>query len=375
MAFLGEYRLLWASSAREGTESSAVNTDGPTHCEQFVFEKRGEEPLAVGLRRAKSFADVMRALGGSGSGGAHIGLAVVVALLSLLGGNLIATGRWGILLGSVMMIGVSAVAESRAGLLAVVTADMCAVGHTIAEHEVSLYWFLTTVVALVFGLLLLEIILSLVIEDPRGYVMIPEGPDSGVIIENKYTTDVKLLVFDDTDAWCVVPQGGLLSGIVVPRGASTHVGDRPPYIVKVYAPWERELGMFEVPAGRHSFQATVPPLLLRPEDQPVFLNSTEERVNVCVCEVDSWTRSLWLPLAPLFARLRYASRQVEAGGSFPLAGSCILHVHGSGLLILRHCATCVVCDGEGVEYLGCLTWTGVKSRVSRSCSSLADHVR
>jgi len=410
MSLVGEYQLLWANAARSnlacsgglrrsGSRSgmcpSGAETTGGSWgstsssnrsfasiasnepCGQFVFETQGDAPpLTVGLRRARSVQDVMKVLGGGGSRGEHVLLVSVVTAVSLLGGNLVATGQWLSLVGSAVLLTMFGFLESRWGVRAVLMVMTSALFHTIVTNRVTFQWVITMALVVVFAMFCVEIITSLVKEDPRGYVMIPHGVEgTSVVIENRFAMDVKLLVFDDTDALRVVPQGGLLAGTVVPRGASTCIGDQPPYIVKVYAPWERELGTFKVAAGHYKFQATVPPLLLRSEDPPCFVNSSGEPVNVCTCAVDNWTRSLWVPLAPLLARLVFPSRKVAVDESFALSGPCLLHVYDSGLLALRHCASCVVGQGEGVEYLGCVRWTGVKAKVNRSSSSLAEHVQ
>lgn len=403
MALLGEYRLLWAnaagsSRARGGnlhgrrhsasapasgvdtivgsSSSSSKSIAGMPSNElygQFVFETQGDAPpLAVGLRRARSVTDAMKVLGGGGARGEHVVLVTITSVLSLLAGNLIATGQWISLVGAAFVLFVSSMMESRAGAVGVLVAMISALCHTIVANRVTFQWVMTIALLVVFVLLAVEVITSLVKEDPRGYVlMLDSHEDASVVIENRFAMDIKLLVFDDTDALRVIPHGGLLGGTVVPRGSSTCIGDQPPYNIKVYAPWERELGTFEVTAGRYSFQATVPPLLLRPEDPSCFVNSSGEKVNVCTCAVDSWTRSLWVPLAPLCARLVFPSRKLAAEESFALSGPCLLHVYDSGLLALRHIVSCVVREGEGVEYLGCVRWTGVKTKVNKSGSSLS----
>lgn len=171
--------------------------------------------------------------------------------------------------------------------------------------------------------------------------------------------DIKLLIFNGDDMIRLIPMGGLLGGSLVPRGASHAVGDAPPYFVKVYAPFEYELGTFLVEGGIYSFRPTVPPFLLAPSTAPMFTNSTQTAIVVCICNADDWTRTVWFPFTWFFARLTKPARTVLPGEGFVLKGDpCVVRIFGGGGMERWHEKSyCMANANEHVEYLGSIQWT------------------
>lgn len=372
MAALGEYGLYWASAPRK-EDSVCEGRLG-----QYVFATQGDEPLAAGLRRARSVTELVRALAGGGGSGERAVVGAAVAFMALLSGNLIATGRWRSLLGFGTVGVVLAIWEMRTGLPAILVGLVGLFGDTVWEGEASLEWLVTVALTVVLALLVLTVVMNFVQEDSRGYVLLREtnDPVSRTVLTNSCCMDVKLLVFDGADAVRLVPQGGLLGGVLVPRGASHELAGQPPYVVKVYAPWERELGAFEVTSGTYSFQATLAPLVLAPARAALFQNKCQETVAICTTAVGCWTCSLWLPFAPLFARLVWPSQLVAPDGKVELPGPCMLRVYGSGLLgPLAQRASCMVRQNESAEYFGSVRWTGTPTTVKRTSSSVLSAVR
>jgi len=387
---LGEYILYWYCDAPPISDGDVVD-DGagfaafPASCSasgrrrQFVFAARAEEePLTTTLQRVRTLPDLLHALAGTsyGGGSEHRAAAATVAVLALLGGNLVAAGRWATLLGlGATGLGL-AILETRVGVMLVITVMAWLLCLRVVSGDISLEWAATEVFVVLSALMVFLGVAQCLQEDSRSYVLLLERHRSGVAVRNGCCMDVKLLVFDSSDHVRLVPQGGLLGGVFVPRGATHFLGGRPPYYVKVYAPWERELGYFEVPAGEYCFQATVPPLVLAPADEPRFTNSSEEHVAICVCGERCWTDSLWLPFAPVFARLRWPAKRVPPGGSVKLHSPSTLRVYGCGIMgsFVQHaCARAY--KGESAEFTGPYRWTHTGKSIHRSCSSLLHCVR
>eukprot|EP00929_Paragymnodinium_shiwhaense_P007921 TRINITY_DN111846_c0_g1_i1.p1 TRINITY_DN111846_c0_g1~~TRINITY_DN111846_c0_g1_i1.p1 ORF type:complete len:486 (+),score=55.79 TRINITY_DN111846_c0_g1_i1:124-1581(+) len=253
MTSLSQYQLYWWDL---GTQ------DGDEDChscpDQFVFTTGEEMPFS--LSRVKSLHDLQELLS-RGESEAH---KVAVAFVALLGGNLVAMGEWEYLLCFVAVGLTVAVLQLRRAAWAMAGLLMAFFFNTVWKGLVSLEWLLT--VALVVLLAVMSVVMSdtLSKEDPRGYVLLPEQPSDTVVIRNHCYMDVKLLVFDGYDAVRLIPYGGLLGGTLLPRAGSCILGINPPYIIKVYAPWGKEVGAFRVPSlSVFGLRATAPPLLLR----------------------------------------------------------------------------------------------------------------
>lgn len=116
--------------------------------------------------------------------------------------------------------------------------------------------------------------------------------------------DVKVLCFHRDDRVQFIPKGGLLpSNSVVRRNQEIQLkdGDQGPLTVKIFAPFETELGTWSNVQGAYVLRATAPPVTIKP-GRPCFRNLSEHSVVVC-CSAYDWRCSLWLPLSQLVARL------------------------------------------------------------------------
>lgn len=354
---MGDFQLYWSS--RDAGDTS------PRHCEQFVFSTDQKTPS---LRKVRSVQDLCQLLSGHELPSLD---AFAVGGCALLYGNLVAAGQWWRF----------AFLAASGALMAIWEMRLCGVAVSLLlawfllenlQIRASMHWFKVVVLIVTAALAILRALTAAIREDPRGHVLLRVA-DGECIIRNQCCMDVKMLIFEGSDLVRLVPHDGLLGGTLVARGASCCLGDNPPYVVKVYAPWEKELGTYLVRDGAYTLHATVPPLLLFPSDSPTLTNLCEATIRVCVCPPDCWTCSLWLPLAPLFARLRWSSQLLPPDQSLSLGGQrCVLHIFGQGpLSAIRQLATCRVDAGEGVEYVGGVQWSPPPSGVRKSASSLS----
>lgn len=372
MASLSDYHLCWADTgtATAGTSSSSAGTGLSNG--QYVFSTRVEMPF--NLRRVRTVQDLVQVLAG---GDNLFGERLVVAGLALLVGNLLVTGRWLWLIVSIIAaLWFSILVWWKAAL--VLTALQAWPILNALWGELSLEWFAMETVTVIVALMVLAGILYVTQDDPRSYALLREKSDSAVRIRNDCFMDVKFLVFNGEDTVRMVPQGGLLGGSLVRRGETHLVGEEPPYIVKAYAPFEKELGTYCVPSGSYSFRATAPPLLVLPssnrsqQELPSFRNSSEVSVRVAICPATCWTNSLWLPFAPVFARIRWGTKAVGAGTTLVLSGRpAVLRVYPIGFLgSFVELAACSLSANEGAEYLGEIKWNcPPKGSFRKSCSS------
>lgn len=390
MVSLGDYDLLYSgdvSPADPAADDSVQKEQshirlrkkplGEQAPRQYIFSARpcdlDEEPLISTLRRAETLPDLVQALLGKNVVSSPlVGPILAVTLLSLLIGNLIATSRW-LWLVSLCTAGLaSATWEVRSWFLAVVGASILVFGFTIFTGSINLKWFLTEAVFVLMSLFILALYTQVMTEDSRGYVLLNTGPGEEVVIQNDCCMDVKLLVFDASDIVRLIPSGGLLGGVVVQRGARHVLGSQQRYFVKVYAPFERELGSFEVCPGNYSLRATVPALVISDGGPPAFLNNTEEYLTICTYPLTCWTCSLWLPFPSLIARVAQKTMwDVGPQETVDLKGPCMLRVYRGGRLgFLSQLAFGVLHQGESAEFLGNVRWTVPPSTVRKSCSGL-----
>jgi len=382
MTSLSDYRLWWSSACHAAT-SPTEQADSVAQ-EQYVFATQegqsSTEFEAQSLRRVRSVEDMLLLL----SGGDHSGAKkIVVFVLALLGGNLVANGQWQYLFtlamgGVVLAIGAhQAIGKLLILLLGLsflrsvcgVIASICSNGFVLPEH---LSWCITVALIAVLAVSVMILVQHFVEEDTRHHVLLLKQETGSVTIHNDCFMDIKLLVFDGFDVVRLVPRAGLLSGSLLKRGCSHFVGNSPPYVVKIYAPMERELGAFLVQRGTYSFRATTPSLQLTSAsfEAPVFKNSSGDPVCVCMCSIDCWTRSLWLPFTSLFARLIWRGVAVAPEGIVPLLGPCVLRVFLTGLKSLSQEAWCMVTAHESAEYTGRVHWSAPpKKRMPTSSSS------
>jgi len=375
MASLSEYQLYWYDvKCGAGTLVDACP-------DQFVFATQAS--TAARLYRVRSVQDLLQLITGHEQSAER----VMAGMIALLAGNLLATGQWRCLLSLAVAVGLALIIDSRIPAVIAVSATLILLTwlflSTIWRGMVSIDWVLTVTLVLFSTLATFAGVVNVVKQDPRSYVLLQErtnsessrkcaraGP-SPVAIRNDCCMDVKLLVFDARDIVRWVPHGGLLAGTLLPRGGVHEVGSKPPYVVKLYAPWEKELGSFIVEDGVYSFRATVPPLQLRSSEQPAFSNCTESTVALCICEVGCLTSSLWLPLAPIFARLSWPVHTLQPNQAFPLGDRpCQIRVYQG----LWEQACCILRAQESVDYVGTVRWTEKQSAVRKSCSSLLDAV-
>jgi len=268
MVSLGEYGLTWCGTTEPASSSGCgKRSKDPAHGQgwQYIFAAKNntEEPLISSLRRAETLPDLFEALLGHSVSGSQVGPAVAVASLALLGGNLLATGRWVTFLVFLSAYVASAIYELHIVAMALTTFMGALFALTLWTGAASLKWLATEAVLVLVALVVVTVVVQLTQEDPRGHVLVPIGDEQEeVVVQNDCCQDVKVLVFDWGDFCRLVPKGGLLSGLRLERGASHSLGKRPPYCIKVYAPWERELGNFEVTRGRYSLRETDPAIVL-----------------------------------------------------------------------------------------------------------------
>jgi len=382
----GEYGLFWSGStpptlSPPPSRHSRKDANGPPPRQpqprQYVFSARSnsEEPLFSSLRRAETFPDVLEALLGRSIASSNVGSALVIVAFALGGGNLLATGRWITFVVCLSALAVVAVFEMKGSACLVCVAMVVFFTSTVLMGDTSVQWLATEAFVSLAALTILAMVLQMVQVDPRGHVMLREPCDVAteeVVIKNDCCMDVKLLLFDGTDICRLVPKGGLLGGVLISRGSSHMLGTKPPYFVKFYAPWERELGGFQVSGGKYSLRETAPALALSTSESPCFTNGSDEHVAVCFCSTECWTCSLWLPLAPLLARLvGWPVSHVAPQESIKLSTPCMLRVYSTGLLgALFQRANAVVREQESAEYLGSIQWTHPPSKVRKSTSSL-----
>lgn len=340
--------------------------------EQFVFASQNDLPLT--LQRIQSVHDLLHAL----SGEQHSAEKFMVSLLAVFVGHWIATGQ-------IVLLTVFAIAGLLTAILdlrcvgALIFASMSVMlASNLWKGVLSIQWLLTVAIVMLVLILILTVIVNLVRQDPRSYVLLMLQhasatteigacrQDTGTVaIRNDCFMDVKLLIFDANDVVRWVPQGGLLGGLLLRRGALHVVGQRPPCIVKFYAPWEKELGTFYVDSGKYSFKPTFPPVLLLPSKSPTFTNCTEAAVQICICDEASWIGSLWMPFAPLFARLLSTATRVPPGSEVTIHGPCLVRIFEG---LMEH-SCCVVKGSESVQYHGVVRWTPVNKRTVRSSST------
>lgn len=373
MAYVGDYELCWADADAEpssqaadaGTDSTGLEDPRP---DQYIFAARVELPM--NLRRARTAQDLLLVLAG---GDARAPTGFAVATLGLLFGNLAATGQWILLLAVTTVSVIVAVLEWRGAAQAVAALQACLLIRSLWQGF-DLQWLILEVATVLGALIVLALVLRAIQEDPRSHALLLHQPSAEVLVRNDCCHDVKLLVFDGDDNVRLVPRGGLLGGVLLRRGATRTIGGQPPYVVKVYAPFARELGTFRVQGGLYSLRATAPALILM-ESKPgqrTFRNASTQSVDVCVCQSDCWTGSLWLPCSQVFTRLLWSSQRVKPKDSLSLhPGPCFLRVYRAGPLgFLQDLASCSLWENEKVEYEGRVTWTVPRSSVHRSCSAL-----
>ncbi|CAE7766594.1 unnamed protein product [Symbiodinium sp. CCMP2592] len=372
MTSFGDYHLIWYDVR---SERDAFQPD------QFIFETVVES--APSLSRVRSANDLFELLSG---GDREATTKVVVALMALLGGNLIARGQYTAFVsfvGIFLTVGVfqqlKGLAQASAVLLVCYFLKT-----TIWDGTVSFEWLLTVLVIMVLAVFLVMVIRILSRQDPRSYVLLKEQSSSHhAEIRNKCCMDVKVLSFEAYDNVRFVPRGGLLpEGSVVPRGGLIQLGNSPPYSVKIFSPFETELGTWTDVQGRYVLRETIPALLLRASLGPVsiFRNSTDKSLVLCLCKANHWTSSLWLPLSQAIARLHWPGRVVKPQEEVevPMV-PCVVRVytgfvnvfgaHGLPGGILEQ-ACCMLETGEDVDFVGGVTWSRPLDRARNSMSSL-----
>lgn len=361
MSCLGTYQLYWSD---DGVMSPANGDKGTSaRCGQHVFTSSPGTQAGPRLRRVRTVQDFVEAISGSSR---SVDWAAVAAL-AMLCGNLVATGQWLLLVLFLLAGMVLAVLELRVAATAELVALSLLLLSSVRSGMVGFHWMATVTAIVLFAVLALTATSHAVREDPRGHALVCERSSKSVKIRNDCCMDVKMLIFDATDVVRLVPHGGLLGGVLVRRGALYEVGSESPYIVKFYAPWGRELGAFLVEGGIYSFRATAPPIVLAKSPSPTFTNRSEEPVLACRCG-QCWTNSLWVPMAPLFARLRWPSKLVLPGNTISLDGPCLLRVYVPRSVDQRACA--VLFEGESSEYLGPVLWSTGRGNVRKSVSSM-----
>jgi hypothetical protein len=273
MVSLSNYQLIW-SSAKQGpgalppgmeraeacagapgdkaaTPPLTCELDAAEVTQQFVFTTEGgtdtPEDSLSSLPRVRSVQDLLDLISVEEKSLTLLLSNLAVGVIAVLLGNLAAGGQW---LHLFVLTGAGLLAALRAtwfGAAGVVTVSACMFWDTLRSvwsGMVSADWLITMFTIVLVALVLFKCFRDSGQEDPRSHVLLMEQPSSHAVIRNDCLSDVKLLVFDGTDICRLVPYGGLFGGTRVPRGASCCVGTSPPYIVKVYAPFERELGIF-----------------------------------------------------------------------------------------------------------------------------------
>ena len=352
----GDYQLYWSDLS-----FGVPLQDNPG---QYVFATRVELPFS--LRRVRTFQDLVQAI----PGGEQSAMQIVVAAIALLAGNLIAMRRWLSLLGFAVTGVVAAIfylprtaVVSFAALVAMTIVDAVS-----TDIFVSPDWFITVALVVTVTIFIVGLLLYMVREDPRSHVLWRQKFDSSVVIYNHCSMDIKLLSFDSTDVVRLIPHGGVLGGALVERGAAHKLGDAPPYFVRVYAPFEYELGSFVVEGGVYSFRATVPPFKMMPSNSPRFTNVTTDCVQICICRANDWTRSLWLPFSCVWARLSGSIYVVKPDENLALNGEpCVIRVFGgSGFSSWHEHSCCMVEANESIDYMGSVRWTAPRPKSETS---------
>eukprot|EP00927_Polykrikos_kofoidii_P060881 TRINITY_DN55786_c0_g1_i1.p1 TRINITY_DN55786_c0_g1~~TRINITY_DN55786_c0_g1_i1.p1 ORF type:complete len:359 (-),score=44.16 TRINITY_DN55786_c0_g1_i1:72-1148(-) len=344
MTSTGDYQLYWYDMCVD------ANSQG-TCPHQFVFTTRSNVP--ANLFRVRTVQDMLKLL----PGGESSAPTVVVVLAALLCGNLIARGDWQVLT-AIIVAGLSAaVLQLKIVRDLLVLLLVVLFFQTLVRGLVCWQWF-GTVSMIILIVWAAEISIgSVVHQDPRSYVLLQDEVSDSAIIRNRCCMDVKLLIFDGDDLVRMIPRnGGLFGGTLVRRDGSICAGSEPPYFVKVFSPFWKELGTFVVECGTYSFRATVPPFVVRQSDSPRFTNSTETMVTICICNEDHWTSSLWLPSAGLVARLLHKGHKVPSQQEQAVPGNCCLRVY-TGFLGSSEVAHCFLRQGERAEFVGSITWS------------------
>lgn len=369
MTSLSAYQLYWYDIADRDCRQS-VNGG----VDQFVFESAADVVADVAsISRVKTVHDALQLASG---GDADAAAKVAVAVVALLGGNLLALGQWRWFLGFVAFGVTVAILELRAAAEGATVVLLAIFVDTLWRGLVSPEWVAIVALVLLIALVIHVSILSIVQADPRSYVLLKdlgqESLSSSVVIRNSCCMDIKILVFNHRDAVRMIPVGGLFGGQVLPRGDSTSIGDAPPYVVKVYGGFGQELGQYLTAEGTYSFRATAPPLVLSCSEKPRFANSTDAPVVVCLCGLTHWTSSVHQPFAPLLARIAWRGQRVAADEEVPIPTPCVLRVYTGCVGLARGVrggiweeASCVVRAGEQVEYCGSITWRRVSSKATR----------
>ena len=380
MTSQGDFQLFWYDVR---AERELFQPD------QFVFESVVE--CAPSLSRVRSARDLFELLSG---GDKEATTKVVVAVLALLGGNLIARGQWaaffscvGIFL-TVAVFQLQAVARTAAVLL---------VGHffkTLWDGLVSFEWLITVLAIVVLAVFIVMVIRITLREDPRSYVLLKErceeegeeGVANVALIRNECCMDVKVLSFEANDNVQFVPRGGLLPrGSIVPRGGHIQLGTEPPYSVKIFAPFETELGTWTGVKGHFILRATAPPAIITPSAKTpngsghtsTFRNSTEADVVMCICNHSHWTSSLWLPLSQAIARLYWPGRQIKPSEEVEILGPCVVRVYTGFVNVfgavggVLEQACCMIRAGEDVDFVGGITWSRPLDRARNSMQAMS----
>ncbi|CAE7019834.1 unnamed protein product [Symbiodinium sp. CCMP2456] len=371
MTSFGDYHLIWYDVR---SERDAFQPD------QFIFETVVE--TVPSLSRVRSANDLFELFSG---GDREAPTKVVVALMALLGGNLIARGQYTAFfsfVGIFLTVGVfqqlKGLAQASAVLLVCYFLKT-----TVWDGTVSFEWLVTVLIIMVLAVFLVMVIRILSRQDPRSYVLLKEKSSQHAQIRNQCCMDVKVLSFEAHDNVRFVPRGGLLpKGSVVPRGGLIHLGHQAPYSVKIFSPFETELGTWTDVQGHYVLRETIPPCIISESrsSSPIFRNSTEAEVVLCLCKRHHWTSSLWLPLSQAIARLRWSGRLVKPQEEVELAMvPCVVRVYtglvnvfgAHGLVggILEQ-ACCMLETGEDVDFVGGVTWSRPLDRARNSMSSL-----
>lgn len=366
MAALGEYQLFWSDSDATAKSSSNLAGSLGARDDQYVFTTRVDAPMRSRLRRVKTVYDLLEVIAGKSR--SIDGYAV--AGLALLIGNLIATGRWMLLLTFALGGALLAVLELRLAAAAGAAVLVELLASSVWDGLVSVEWLVTVAAVVLSALATMTIAAYNVREDPREHVLVSVRPGADVVLRNDTCMDVKLLVFDGADFVRLVPKGGLFSGVLLPRGGTHCIAGGATHVIKAYAPWGRELGTYHVWGGGYSFRATAPPLLVSPSGAPSFRNCSQEPVIICQCSPQCWTSSLWLPAAPVWARLVWPAVSVAPGQSVPISGPCQLRVYEPSRGAVAERACCALRKGEGAEYVGPMEWSTVRTGVRKSVSSM-----
>ncbi|CAK8998430.1 Uncharacterized protein SCF082_LOCUS5647 [Durusdinium trenchii] len=302
--------------------------------DQYIFETVAEcMPSLSRVSSVPDFLDFFEEF----SGDKEATTKFVVAIAAFFGGNLIARGQWQELL--TFIIAFLVVFVFHLPFLARTTSLVlvCYCVNSLKTDGVSVEWAVTVAVVIFLAVLAVMLIRMASKQDPRGYVLLPfhmamalkeeNGKETetttSVSIWNHLHMDVKVLCFNPTDRVQFIPKGGLLpSNSVVRRGQRIQLKDktatpyRGPLTVKIFAPFETELGTWSSLTGTWILRATAPPVILSRHPRPLFKNMSEDSVVVVISEWD-WTCSLWLPLSQIFARLWHGSTLASLRSTSP----------------------------------------------------------